>query len=233
MFSPVQTGIRRSRAPALSVSIVLHGLFLVWLLHAPAPPFLTPSFVVRGENGKLVAHLYWPNYRPDAANDVVSTNSASTNRKLGLARARITWNSARNQPAKVEIAPSEVAAESEASSAASVPSLPAGSPNGLVLEGSLTGPDVRPALPTVSADPVVDVSELPEGMKEGDEVVEITIDARGNIVQKVVMSSLGPAIDAKVLAALEEWHFRPATRWGTPIPSKQDVHYHFPRFPKA
>ena len=40
-------------------------------------------------------------------------------------------------------------------------------------------------------------------------------------------ASLGPALDGKVLAALENWHFHPATRDGVPIPSKQDVVYHF------
>jgi hypothetical protein len=42
-----------------------------------------------------------------------------------------------------------------------------------------------------------------------------------------VLQSLGAAIDNKVLAALENWHFRPATRNGVAIPSKQDVYYHF------
>jgi len=42
-----------------------------------------------------------------------------------------------------------------------------------------------------------------------------------------VVQSLGPAIDGKVLAALENWHFHPATRDGVPIASKQDVVYHF------
>jgi hypothetical protein len=41
------------------------------------------------------------------------------------------------------------------------------------------------------------------------------------------VQSLGPAIDEKVLAALENWHFHPATRDGVPTPSKQDVVYHF------
>jgi TonB family protein len=63
--------------------------------------------------------------------------------------------------------------------------------------------------------------------QEGDVVVEITIDAQGNIVQKVVIQSLGPAVDQKVLAALENWRFRPATQNGVAIPSKQDVYYHF------
>jgi len=110
---------------------------------------------------------------------------------------------------------------------------PAGSPFGSVSEGMLRGPDVRPALPVVSPDPRVEMADLPEGMREGDEIVEITIDAQGKVVQKIVISSLSPTVDAKVLAALENWHFLPATRFGIPIFSKQDVHYHFPQTPRG
>ena len=109
----------------------------------------------------------------------------------------------------------------------------AGSPFGSVSEGMLSGPDVRPALPVVSPDPRVELADLPENMREGDEIVEITIDAQGAIVQEIVISSLSPTVDAKVLAALENWHFLPATRFGVPIPSKQDVHYHFPQTPRG
>ena len=109
----------------------------------------------------------------------------------------------------------------------------AGSPLGSVSEGMLTGPDVRPALPITYPDPRVELSDLPGGTPEGDEIVEITIDAQGTIVQKIVISSLSPTVDAKVLAALGNWHFLPATRFGVPIPSKQDVHYHFPQTPRG
>ena len=81
-------------------------------------------------------------------------------------------------------------------------------------------------MPTVSFDPVVE-PELLDG-KSGDVVVEITIDSAGNITDMKVLESLGP-VDQRVLAALAKWHFFPATRDGTPIASKQDVHYHFPR----
>jgi protein TonB len=64
---------------------------------------------------------------------------------------------------------------------------------------------------------------------QGDVIVEVTIDEQGSIVQKLVLHSLGPAIDDRVLAALEKWHFSPASKNGVPIPSKQDVYYHFPR----
>ena len=105
---------------------------------------------------------------------------------------------------------------------------PVGSPFGSLAQGTLYGQEIRPALPIFSPDPVFGSDEL-AGISSGDVVVEITINERGEIVQKIVVRSLGPAIDGRVLAALERWHFRPATRDGVPIPSKQDVYYHLPR----
>jgi len=42
-----------------------------------------------------------------------------------------------------------------------------------------------------------------------------------------VLQSLGPDIDTKCLAALDNWRFQPATRNGAPIPSKQDAIFPF------
>jgi TonB family protein len=78
----------------------------------------------------------------------------------------------------------------------------------------------------VTSEPHVNPEDL-RGIAEGNVVIEITIDESGGIVNKTVVQSMGPAIDAQVLAALENWRFRPATRDGVPIPSKQDVVYHF------
>ena len=102
----------------------------------------------------------------------------------------------------------------------------AGSLYGSLSYGTFTGPEIRPALPIVSPDPAFgsDAAGI-----EGDVIVEITIDEPGAIVQKIVIQSLGPAVDQKVLAALENWRFTPASKNGVPIPSKQDVYYHFPR----
>ena len=78
-----------------------------------------------------------------------------------------------------------------------------------------------PALPIATFDPVVYPWQLPD--YPGNEVIEITIDQRGDIVRKTVLQSLGPDIDSKCLAALDNWRFQPATRNGAPIPSKQDA----------
>jgi TonB family protein len=98
-------------------------------------------------------------------------------------------------------------------------------PYGSLGSGPASGDEIRPALPVSASDPVVDPADLPPA--EGSVIVEVTIDDKGNIIQKTVIESLTPAIDAKVLAALENWRFLPATRNGVAIPSKQDVYYHF------
>jgi len=87
------------------------------------------------------------------------------------------------------------------------------------------GNEIRPALPVYTADPVVYPWELPES--EGNVVVEITIDERGEIVSKTILHSMGPKLDEKFLAALENWRFQPATRNGVAIASKQDAVFHF------
>jgi TonB family protein len=233
MFTPLGSGQRWQRVSALSVSLLLHVVFIAWLLHSPAPKFLTPSFLVRGEKGKYVAHLYWPGAVSETATDAMP--GTASHAKTQMAAQRISWNrskAAKNAARRIDHIDDGRDSTTAIAGALVRPRL-AGSPFGSVSEGMLTGPDVRPALPIVYPDPRVETADLPEGMREGDEIVEITIDAQGTIVQKIVVSSLSPTVDAKVLAALENWHFLPATRFGIPIPSKQDVHYHFPQTPRG
>ena len=233
MFAPLLAGRCRERVIALSISLLVHAIFLGWLLHSPAPTFLTPSFLVKGENGKYIAHLYWPGKDSEIATD--ATSGTSFNARNRMAKEHLTWNRvnvAKNAARLLD--QTNDGADSKTDIAGStVHPRAAGSPYGSVSDGSLSGPDVRPALPIVSPDPRIEVADLPDDIREGDEIIEITIDAQGNIVQTIVISSLSSTVDAKVLAALENWHFLPATRFGVPIPSKQDVHYHFPQTPRG
>jgi TonB family protein len=232
MFGQLQSGDRKYGPAAFCVSAGLHCLFLLWLLHVPSPRIVAPAFVVNGDHGTQVAHLYWPNQRSLIATDV-SPGSSNDSSQQQL-NSHLTWkkHSKSAKQAKRELPRPKLGTDAETSmpgEAAQVHA--AGSPLGTVLDGPLTGEEVRPALPVVSPDPAVAAVEL-NGL-QGDVVVEVTIDEKGNIVQKVVIQSLAPAIDGKVLEALENWRFRPATRNGVAIPSKQDVYYHFPRLGKG
>src|SRR5205085_9167669 len=103
----------------------------------------------------------------------------------------------------------------------------AGSPCSSLASGPVNGHDVRTALPDVFHDPVIRRSELPPGI-EGNVMIEITIDVAGNITDMQVRQKLGFGVEEKVLAALQRWHFRPATMDGVAIASRQYVYFHIP-----
>lgn len=211
------------------VSVVLHGLLLLWILHSPAPIFVKPASVTRGIPGGSVSQLYWTN-QPSADGEANTGNkSAAFSRRQMAARTQLTWNrrSKLASASDAYVPPQEVGKDAR-TTASDRPSQapPLGSPYGSLSEGVGIGSEIRPALPLYAFDPVLTPGDIAGGA-EGDEVVEITIDEAGNVVAMHVLESLGPAADAKVLAVLENWRFHPAMRDGTPIPSKQDVHYHY------
>ena len=70
-------------------------------------------------------------------------------------------------------------------------------------------------------------SLVPEGV-QGDVIVEVTIDANGNVAETRVIRGVGYGVDERVEETVRNWRFRPATRDGVAIASKQDVLYHFP-----
>jgi TonB family protein len=209
--------------PAWLVSVCMHGLLVTVLLHGRSPVFVAPSSVLGGANGTLVTHLYWAN-----GTDADAKSSAKPSGERTASRTRLTWKKSKNSKfaANGDMPKPEVEDSNEIASAAANPAPSAGTAYGSLSDGASTGHEIRPALPAVTLEPLVSPDDL-RGGAEGNVVIEITIDESGNIVNKVVVQSLGAAIDAKVLAALENWRFRPATRDGVPIPSKQDVVYHF------
>jgi len=207
----------RARWP-LPVSLIVHTILLVALLRGRTPVFVAPSSVLRGANGSAVTQLYWDPRasQPDEGKMIESHG-----------KSPLVWKRKSNRPEK---APKQntpaPGIENQETASAATPAPPAGSPYGSLTEGPNAGAEVRPALPITTSEPRVSPDDL-HGLTEGNVVIEITIDESGNIVARTVVQSLGGAIDEKVLAALENWHFRPATRDGVPIPSKQDVVYHF------
>jgi protein TonB len=63
---------------------------------------------------------------------------------------------------------------------------------------------------------------------EGDVVVEVTIDERGEVTAAKLLQGIGRGIEDKVIAVVRTWKFRPATEDGMPIASRQDVRFHYP-----
>ena len=210
-------------------SLALHALVLGWLLHAPEPKLLSPQSVALGQNGASVTRLYWSSKSPDES--IHSSSDLATVRykheRLGQ---KLAWK-APPKPAKASAVETPLvrAEEQDNSKTQTLSALghgaQAGARYGTLTQGQLYGDEIRPALPIATSDPVVYPWQLPTA--PGNEVIEITIDERGEITKKTVLQSLGPDIDTKCLAALENWHFHPATRNGTPIASKQDAIFPF------
>jgi len=215
-----RVGARRDRI-SIYASVGLHVLLVILLLHGRSPVFVAPLSVLKGANGSAVIPLYWS---PDNTDNPSRQSATKSDASLPH---RLMWKRLDKKPTKPPAPhPDSTQNQYQIASAASTPPRAAGSPYGSLTEGPTTGEEIRPALPSTTSEPLVGFGDL-QGITEGNVVVEITIDESGNIVAKSVVQSMGAVLDGRVLAALENWHFRPATRDGVPIPSKQDVVYHF------
>jgi TonB family protein len=230
MFAQLNAGKSTRQRRMLAGSLALHGLLFAWLLHTPEPQLLNPSSVALGHNGKVITQLYFPSRSPDDSTTSSSDSAREVYRhqRLGHERLVLKQNSALTKLPLPRLPLSPSPAEDDAKTATLSKlghGAPAGLPYGSLPGGPVYGDEIRPALPIATSDPVVYPWQRPDS--EGKVVIEITIDERGEIVRKTVLQSLGPAIDDKCLAALENWHFHPATHNGVPIPSKQDAIFPF------
>jgi TonB family protein len=228
MFS--QLSIKsKSQRHTKEISIALHALLLVWLLRAPDPQLLNPNSVALGHNGK-VTRLYFPNSSPDDSDTSSPQRMTEKYRHQRLGHQKLILRQS-SQQAQLSSPPALIAPDyaQDKAETATVSNqghgAQAGATYGSLPGGPIYGNEIRPALPVATVDPVVYPWELPEA--EGNVVVEITIDERGAIVGKTILHSMGPKLDEKFLAALENWRFQPATRNGVAIASKQDAVFHF------
>jgi len=216
ILSDVGAALPRRRS--LYGSLAFHGALLAWLLHSPVATFVSPSSIQRGENGRALTEIYWK-------------QQSSAEEQRTLEKTRLIWKAPTKEKephTRSEAVPNKGPKDTAISASnidSATPSV--GSPYGSLSYGAVTGFEVRPAIRIFGSEPVLDSDDL-AGISEGNEIIEITIDVQGNIVERTVVQSLGAQVDAKVMTALADWRFRPATRDGTPIPSKQDVYYHFP-----
>lgn len=229
MFTATPPTSNRRERLIRTASVGVHAMILAWLLHSPKAVRLNPNSVALGENGTSVTRLYWSSKTPD--NSKASSSDIATehyrHERLGQ---KLAWKK-QAETAKIT-APQMPLARIEKQDNSQTQTLSAlghgaqaGAHYGTLASNAFSGDEVRPAFPVTTADPDVYPWQYPTS--PGNEVIEITIDERGEIVNKTVLQSLGTDIDNKCLAALENWHFHPATRNGTPIASKQDAIFPF------
>jgi protein TonB len=106
-------------------------------------------------------------------------------------------------------------------------------------DGSSTAPrgngsdahDVRPAFPVFSPrPPVTDRSLLPSS--EQKIVVDVNVDASGDVVSESLVKGLGNKLDQLVLDIVKTWRFQPATVDGKPVPTQAELIFPFnPSYP--
>jgi TonB family protein len=207
-----EDGTLRRRFAFLASSLIHAAVIL--LMIAPlflAPVFVKPNLLARGEGGTstpTAVALYLPQ-------DLRAAELRQS--------SRLTLPAGPRQKQKIKTKRRHNVLDEEKKT----DSVELGSQIGATPDGSAYGDEVKPALPVSFAEPRISRWELPRGL-QGDVVIEVTIDALGNVVEEKLLQGLGQGIDEKVLAAVRDWRFRPATRNGVAIPSKHDVHFHFP-----
>jgi TonB family protein len=232
MFAPLNAEVPARKRAIMAGSLIFHGILFAWLLHAPEPPLLNASSVAPGHDGRVLAQLYFPSALADDSTASSPAHATEVYRHQRFGHEKLTWKQnrerARQNQVPLQLAP---AAAEDKSLTATLSNLghgaPAGLPYGSVPGSPIFGDEIRPALPVTTVDPTVYPWELPDF--EGNVVVEITIDERGEIVRKTVLRSMGEKLDERFLIALDKWHFQPATRNGVAIVSKQDAIFHYKR----
>ena len=67
----------------------------------------------------------------------------------------------------------------------------------------------------------------------GTVLLEVILDAEGNVCDARVAKPLEPTLDAAALAAVRQWKFSPAQKDGKPVPARYfaSVHYRRPGAP--
>jgi TonB family protein len=216
MFAELKPSSPENWRTALLLSFALHGLVLLLLAHRPPAQVALPSEIALGTPYSSGSVIYLAPLGREQARDTAPLQIAKAKKdKDELALRTKPAAAQRDKASRTSAEAPEITAR-------------AGSPYGSRVPGTpLTGPAVTPALPEVFPDPPVSRADLPRGV-EGDVIVDVTIDAQGNVTDLKLTQGIGYGIDEKVLAVLRLWHFRPATRNGFNISSQHEVHFHYP-----
>ena len=141
--------------------------------------------------------------------------------------APATTLQAKEQPVQKPTPAPTIAAPTKVAPTPSTPSTDPGTGNSSG-DDALGEGNITLALEMNHPYPKPDLSHLPAGTR-GDVVVDVVIDEQGHIAKSTLTRGLGDGIDATVLATIQQWTFQPATRDGKPVPSEQELLFHYER----
>jgi TonB family protein len=210
----IRAGSRR-RSLFLAASAILHGLLLVILCWQPGAIFVKPRLLAKGQGGTATP-TSMPLYLP---RDV--DLAAAAPQKPSLLSLPVPTHQARKPKSSLQRRTNILEREQPADDRET------GSRLGTSYDGAVEGDQIKQGFAIVFAPPHVARWELPDG-READVVVELSIDDQGRVIEEKLLQGAGPGIDERVLAAVRDWRFRPATRNGVAIPFKYDARFHFP-----
>lgn len=194
------------RRSSIFYALATHAVLLAALLFtASQRPHIAPTRLPGTEHGLQLLTYYSPGGVP--------TQSTSTLQKTHSQPAQPTPSTSRTAPAIAIQAPAAPTAD-----AGIGPAGPSGRGQG----------NINIALQKFFPPPHPDLSTLPSG-SAGDVIVDATIDAEGNITALTLIHGLSEPINNAVLATVRQWTYIPATRDGLPIPSEQELLFHFQR----
>jgi TonB family protein len=205
-------GDRRRWSLSFAISLVVHAVALVVLLWQGPAFFVKPRLLARGQGGTsapVAVALTWPKDAPSSPRSPVLLSIPTPVHDQPKTASKLHKRSNQLESTK----PADLAE--------------AGSPQGSALDGPVDGDEIKPGFAISFTPPRVSRWELPGG-KEGDVIVELTINEQGNVVEERLLQGLGADIDQRVISMLRVWRFRPATKNGIAIPFKYDARFHFP-----
>ena len=208
-LSDLSQWMHPGRGPRGSVAVVssllLHSLLLVFLLHARHAR-LSPVLLPGTRDGSRYLLTYFPGRAQ------VQTGSAVVRRPLLKTRRADRWLKAPD--------PAKTLPESQPEAPPSV------HPDGTTGNDGIGSGDVSIALLSYFPEPKPDLSQLPHG-SHGDVVLDVVIDAEGHIAKLTMARGLGYGVDESVIATVQTWTFHPATRNVQPVPSEQELLFHY------
>jgi TonB family protein len=206
---------------ALTISAAIHLALLAFLV-----------FAVRVEHAREL--LLVQNAQPQAGEQIARTDTSVVYVPPSSTSARLTYG----QPKRIRRRVAHVQGMPAGTGTSPVEQLRADAhvetkaiTNALRIRGIYgwaPGPDFRLAVQTAGDLPKISPDELPPRYEQYVQI-EVTIDKDGTVADARILSGIvDEKIQQKLLAAVREFKYIPATRNGSPIPSQRDIIVHVP-----